>query len=106
MFITDKNLFFSNLSKFVGIKIEFIDSHSKVINKSPSSHYLIALKLCNRFRKSEYNHFPIINLGFKFCKYLAYFISPIFLLSKLIKIEVVEKYLNNDKDEIFNSTIL
>lgn len=82
-FKNNKSAFLDSISKFIKIKLNLnIDQHDYIINKTYPNNRIRAIRFLNRFRKSEYNQYPLIVLNIKFINIVSIIISPLFSKKK------------------------
>ena len=78
-FKNNKSTFLDSISKFIKIEqILNIGQHEYIINKTYPNNRIRAIRFLNRFRKSEYNQYPLIILNIKFINIASIIISPLF----------------------------
>ena len=78
-FKNNKSAFLDSISKFIKIEqILNIGQHDYIVNKTYPNNRIRAIRFLNRFRKSEYNYYPLINLNIKFINIASIIISPLF----------------------------
>lgn len=76
-FTVDKRAFIKSISNFCKIKIDY-DFNKKIINKTRSNRRMRALRSLNKFRRTEYNPYPILNISSKLIYLLSIIISVLF----------------------------
>ncbi len=93
-FLNDKKKFLHRIEEFLemGIKMEEY-SLGKKINKSFAVNRLKALRDLNRVRRTEFNPFPIINIGTNTVRRLSQLFGIFYTKTDLIKFDVLQKYL-------------
>jgi|TARA_B110000908_G_C10259333_1_gene457977 hypothetical protein len=78
-FKSDKGGFLTLISKFVKINLIVNTSEQNtIINKTYPNNRIREIIFLNRFRKSEYNQYPLIVLNIKFINILSIITSPLF----------------------------
>ena len=78
-FKSNKDVFLHSISKFIGKNINInISQQNDVVNKTYSNNKIRAIKFLNKFRRTEYNQYPLIILNPKLIKILSIIISPFF----------------------------
>jgi len=78
-FKNNKSAFLDSISKFIKIELNLnIGQHDYIINKTYPNNRIRAIRFLNRFRKSEYNQYPLIVLNIKFINIVSLIISPLF----------------------------
>ncbi|MBB78569.1 MAG: hypothetical protein CL844_06160 [Crocinitomicaceae bacterium] len=84
-FKSDKKIFLKSISKFIEKELNInITEHNHIVNKTYSNNRIRAIKFLNKFRKSEYNQYPIIILNPKLIRRISILISPFFSNKKFI----------------------
>ncbi len=65
-FKNDKTSYLKKIERFLGIN-SFIEQNmlSNIVNKTYSNRLIRAIRFFNRFRKSEYHHYPLISIASK-----------------------------------------
>jgi len=87
-FKSNKEKYLEMISTFFSVNLIFFNgSYNKIVNKTFSNRRIRAIRLLNKFRKTEYNQFPIINLKK----------NSIFLLSTLLSYCLSNKKLDLDE---------
>lgn len=80
-FQKDKEGFINSISTFFKKKIE-LNYNTLIINKTYSNKRIRAIRFLNKFRKTEYNEFPLITLSKKKINRLSIFFSFCFSKTK------------------------
>jgi hypothetical protein len=90
-FKSNKKEFITKIENFLELLNKFDDKKTlKLVNKSYSNKRIRAVRVLNKFRKTELNPFPIINIGSKL----------VFIISKPLAV------LFSNKELINNSTLI
>lgn len=78
-FKNNKNVFLESLKIFFNINFSLnLNKQNKIVNKTYSNKRIRAIRYLNRFRKSEYNQYPIFVLNKKTVNLLSILISSFF----------------------------
>ena len=95
-FKSSKNVYIQKINAF--LNVDYFPSEKQLnidVGSAFSNRRTRALRKLNRFRKSEYNQFPIINLGEKVIKMSKIF-APIFSNAPLRDDKLIDNFLTKD----------
>lgn len=97
-FQSDNTSYSRQINSFLGLpNREFKTQSSEiVINKTFSNRHIRSTLFFNKFRKSEYNKFPLISFHFKMLFYCSKYFRFMFSDSELVGKSVLDNYLNKD----------
>lgn len=94
-FKKDKKTYISKIESFLNIKTSTIkDEKDTLINEAFSNKRMRTIQKLNKFRKTEYNPYPIINIGRKGVFFLSKLFAFLFSNKPIINNNNLDNYLN------------
>jgi hypothetical protein len=93
-FKSDKHHFLNELCNFVNLNAKTADysTTTKTVNASYSNRRARALRVLNKFRRTEINPFPMINLGTRFIVSFSKILAVFYSNRELITTAAIKKY--------------
>lgn len=71
--VNNENEFLEQISSFINVKLS--SNNQQIINSTWNNRRINAMRVLNRFRKSELNQFPIITINYKMLRILSVFLQ-------------------------------
>jgi hypothetical protein len=99
-FKNDKKSYLAKIQEFLNLEITIVneESFSNIINSTYSNKRIKALKFLNRFRRTEINPFPLIDLNSKYVNGLSKLFSIFYSSDTLIDKAMLDRYIQTNND--------